>query len=97
MSDPNSNKALNDAIGAIDELTAMTVVLFATEAFLSMPLDSMPREMAQGVLIFYEALMTRSRPKLPQTEPMQHVHNISKQAEAMAARIRKLHGLPTVV
>jgi hypothetical protein len=78
----------------LDATDAMIITVVVVEAFISLPIDDMPRDTARGVALLAEAILARIKPLLPQTDGMLHVFNGIAQVERTAAMIREFNGLP---
>lgn len=82
---------------AIDANDAMTIVIVASNAWVSLPMDDLPAEMRQGVILLYDAIVRQIKPQLPREGAMQHVFDLIAGCERTSADIRKRLGLPPVV
>jgi hypothetical protein len=83
----------SDERPSLDATDAMVITMVATEAFTSLEIDHLPREMGQGALLLYEAMLSRIKAQLPHTEAMQHVFDGIEQARKTADAVRAKYGL----
>ena len=77
----------------LDIIDAMTIIIVAVEAFLSLPFEDMSPDMKRGAVLFYDQLLQRVKPLLPQTPALGPALDAIEQAETVADAIRRHTGL----